>query len=131
MLTPLVIQGIRATGAPWQAPFFVIGFVGMLWVPLWFWLIRRGDLRYTPPRRYRRDAAPANPLGLVFQFLVLTTIVVTISLAWQFQRAWLPKYLKEYHHYSESTANYFTSGYYIVADVGCLFFGAVVSVLTG
>ncbi|RLS50860.1 MAG: MFS transporter, partial [Planctomycetota bacterium] len=40
------------------------------------------------------------------------------------------KYLKEFHHYSESTANYFTSIYYIVADNVCIFFGAVVSLLT-
>ena len=129
VLTPLVIQAIRAAGFPWQTPFFVIGFVGLLWVPLWFWLIRRGDLRYRPPEA-RDRGPPTRPLQLAIQLGVLVVIVVTISLAWQFQRAWLPKYLKEHHGYSESTANYFTSGYYLVADVGCLFFGAVVSVLT-
>jgi len=130
VLTPLVIQGIRATGLPWQAPFFIIGFVGLLWVPLWFVLIRRGELKPPTPRIRQPGAAPVHPLRFVAQLVILTVIVVTISLAWQFQRAWLPKYLKEYHEYSEATANYFTSGYYIVADVGCLFFGGVVSVLT-
>jgi MFS transporter, ACS family, hexuronate transporter len=130
VLTPLVIQGIRATGAPWQAPFLIIGIVGLLWVPLWWWLIRPTDLKYTPPEK-TPTGEPVNLVRLVFQFLVLATIVITISLAWQFQRAWLPKYLKEFHSYSEAGANYFTSGYYIVADVGCLFFGGVVSVLTG
>ena len=128
VLTPFVIQGIRATGAPWQAPFLVIGIVGLFWVPLWLRLIRPGDLQYTPPPRPVGERL--NIPRLVFQFLVLTTIVVTISLAWQFQREWLPKYLKEYHGYEEATANYFTSGYYIVADLGCLFFGGVVSLLT-
>lgn len=129
VLTPLVIQVIREVGFPWQTPFFVIGFVGLLWVPLWLWLIRRGDLRYRPPP-LRADVPSAHSLNIVAQFVVLVIIVVTISLAWQFQRAWLPKYLKEYHGYSEATGNYFTAGYYLVADVGCLFFGAVVSVLT-
>jgi ACS family hexuronate transporter-like MFS transporter len=130
VLTPLVIQGIRGLGMPWQAPFFIIGVVGLLWVPLWFVLIRGGDIRPPAPKVSAGARAPIHPLQFATQIVVLVVIVVTISLAWQFQRAWLPKYLKEYHHYSEATANYFTSGYYIVADVGCLFFGAVVSVLT-
>lgn len=129
VLTPLVIQAMRAAGFPWQTPFFVIGFVGLLWVPLWLWLVRRGDVRYRPPE-VRADGPRARPLDLAVQLVVLVVIVITISLAWQFQRAWLPKYLKEHHGYSEATANYFTAGYYLVADVGCLFFGAVVSVLT-
>jgi len=129
LLTPLVIQAIRATGAPWQAPFLIIGAIGMLWVPMWFALVRRNDLPYVRVEK-AKDAPPIHVGRVIFQLVVLVTIVVTISLAWQFQRAWLPKYLKEFHHYSESTANYFTSGYYIVADLGCLFFGGVVSVLT-
>jgi MFS transporter, ACS family, hexuronate transporter len=128
VLTPLIIQAMRATGFPWQAPFFVIGLIGLVWVPIWLGLVRRGDVVYSPPARPR--GPDANPLNLGVQLVVLMVIVVTISLAWQFHRAWLPKYLKEHHGYSESTANYFTSGYYLVADVGCLFFGAVVSVLT-
>ncbi|MBO0697475.1 MAG: MFS transporter [Zavarzinella sp.] len=130
VLTPLAIEAMRAAGAPWQAPFVVIGVVGLLWVPLWRCLIRPDDFGSPrPPSAFPpTDALPGR---LLFQFAVLVVIVVTISLAWQFQRAWLPKYLKEYHHYSEATANYFTSGYYVVADVGCLFFGGVVSVLTG
>lgn len=129
VLTPLVIEAIRATGAPWQAPFLIIGVAGLAWVPLWRWLIRPTDLHDAPPQKVTAGE-PVNPVRLVFQFVVLATIVITIALAWQFQRAWLPKYLKEFHHYSEAEANYFTSGYYLVADVGCLFFGAVVSFLT-
>jgi len=146
LLTPLVIQAIRATGAPWQAPFLIIGLVGLLWVPMWFALVRRNDLHYVRVEK-AKDAPPIHVGRVLFQLVVLVTIVVTISLAWQFQRAWLPKYLKEVHLKEvyreeliehpeetkdkiESTANYFTSGYYIVADLGCLFFGGIVSVLT-
>src|SRR5262249_53930229 len=102
----------------------------LAWVPLWLVLIRSGDLQYRPPAAKTGGAEPIRPGRFIFQILTLATIGVSISLAWQFQRAWLPKYLKEFHHYSEATANYFTSGYYIVADIGCLFFGGVVSVLT-
>lgn len=128
VLTPLVIEAIRAAGAQWQAPFVVIGVIGLIWVPIWLILVRGGNLQYTPPKTVVGTAS-APPLVLA-QLALLTVIVVTISLAWQFQRAWLPKYLKEYHHYSESAANYFTSGYYIVAGFGSLAFGSVVSMLT-
>lgn len=130
ILTPLVIQGIRAAGLPWQAPFFIIGLIGLAWVPLWFVLLRSGGLRSQPAMEKHANAGPPDVGRFLYQVITLGTIVVTISLAWQFQRAWLPKYLKEFHHYSEAAANYFTSGYYIVADIGCLFFGAVVSLLT-
>jgi ACS family hexuronate transporter-like MFS transporter len=129
VLTPLVIEAIRAVGAQWQAPFVVIGVIGLIWVPIWLVLTRGGSLQYSPPKTRAPGLASAPPIVLA-QLAILTVIVVTISLAWQFQRAWLPKYLKEYHHYSESGANYFTSGYYIVAGFGSLVFGSIVSMLT-
>jgi len=131
VLTPLVIEAIRAAGAPWQGPFLIIGLIGLAWVPMWFILVRPHDLRYRPPERAIGGSERVHLARLVFQFVVLMTIVITISLAWQFQRAWLPKYLKEFHHYSEATANYFTAGYYVVAGLGSLFFGGLVSAMTG
>jgi MFS transporter, ACS family, hexuronate transporter len=131
VLTPLVIEAIRAVGGSWQMPFLVIGVIGLLWVPMWFVLIRGGNLQYSPPVIHRSGSKPVNPLLFFVQLSILIVIVVTISLAWQFQRAWLPKYLKEYHHYSEDTANYFTSGYYVVAGFGSLIFGSIVSLQTG
>jgi len=130
VVTPLVIEAIRSTGAAWQTPFFLIGTVGLVWVPVWLILVRAGDLEVSAPKMQQADSAPVDTLRFIAQLVVLTVIVVTISLAWQFQRAWLPKYLKEHHHYSESAANYFTAGYYVIAGFGSLFFGSVVSVLT-
>jgi len=130
ILTPLVIQAIRAMGFPWQAPFLIIGVAGLVWIPIWFSLLRSGDLRFQPPAEKGGGEKPLDMGQFIFQVITLGTIVITISLAWQFQRAWLPKYLKEFHHYSETAANYFTSGYYIVADIGCIFSGAVVTFLT-
>lgn len=128
ILTPFVLELVRATGAPWQAPFVVIGVGGLLWVPLWFKLIRPDDLHRNVNTKDHQ--APARPVGiLIFQFVCLAIVVISISLAWQFQRAWLPKFLKEHHHYSETTANRFTSAYYMVADVGCLLCGALVSAI--
>jgi ACS family hexuronate transporter-like MFS transporter len=130
VLTPLVIEGFRHAGAPWQTPFVIIGAAGLIWVPLW--------LRLTHDRVV--DARPAPPIGpangpapgwgrFALQYLLLIVIVVTISLTWQIHRAWQPKYLKENRGYLEGEANLFASGYYLVADVGCLAAGGVVSLL--
>ena len=130
VLTPLVVEGFRLAVAPWQTPFVVIGVVGLLWAPLWGRLTRQSAVDARPePAPDSAAGPPAHPLLVAFQFLLLAVIVITISLSWQFHRAWQPKYLKEHHGYSESEANLFASGYYLVADVGCLAFGAVVSVL--
>jgi MFS transporter, ACS family, hexuronate transporter len=130
VLTPLVIEGFRYAGFAWQTPFVVIGVAGLLWVPVWLGLTRFStiDRRPESPSRTAADS-PASPVRVAFQFLMLAVIVVTISLTWQIHRAWQPKYLKEHHGYSEVEANLFASGYYLVADVGCLGAGAMVSFL--
>ena len=130
VLTPLIVEGFRYAGAPWQTPFVVIGAVGLLWVPLWLRLSRSGPVDRRPePAVQTAAGSVASPARTAFQFAVLAVIVITISLTWQIHRAWQPKYLKEHHHYAESEANLFASGYYLVADVGCLAAGALASLL--
>jgi ACS family hexuronate transporter-like MFS transporter len=130
LLTPLVVEAFRHVGAPWKTPFVVIGAIGLLWVPLWLRLTPSGlvDIRPAPLTR-ARDEPVAGWGRIVFQFLMLVVIVVTISLTWQIHRAWQPKFLKENHGYSETEGNLFASAYYLVADVGCLAAGGLVSVL--
>jgi len=131
VLTPLVIEAIRAVGAPWQGPFLIIGLLGLAWVPLWYYLVGAEDLNYRPAERTPASAGTMHVGRLAFQCVVLVVIVVTISLAWQFQRAWLPKYLKEFQGYPESEANYFTSAFYLVASIGSLLLGGAVTLMTG
>lgn len=130
VLTPLIVEGFRLIHVPWQTPFVVIGAVGLLWAPLWFRLTRGSNVDARPAPAARAPDAPARRPGVVlFQFAMLAVIVIAISLTWQFHRAWQPKFLKEHRDYSELYANLFVSGYYLAADVGCLAFGALVSLL--
>ena len=76
------------------------------------------------------SAAASNQRLFVQRFLALALTVVVINLCFHFFRAWLPKFLREFHGYDRSTVNYFTSAYFISTDVGCLSIGMLVKRLT-
>ena len=62
--------------------------------------------------RARHSAGPdlctAAPVGWEFvrRFVTLFVIVTCIGLSWQFIRAWLPKFLKEFHGYSPGASGF-------------------------
>ncbi len=61
--------------------------------------------------------------ALARRFLVLSVVVVMINLCWHLFRAWLPKFLREFHHYDRAFVDYFTSAYYLAADAGSILVG--------
>jgi ACS family hexuronate transporter-like MFS transporter len=130
VLTPLYVLLVRSLGGSWQVVFWTVGAAGLLWVPVWFALVRRGDLDKAPPPT--ADGTP-GPTGWAFvrRFLVLGVIVTCLGLSWQFIRAWLPIYLEKYHHYSREGVAWAVAGYYIAADLGCILAGFVVKWLAG
>jgi MFS transporter, ACS family, hexuronate transporter len=67
----------------------------------------------------------------VRRFLALAIVVVVINLCWQFFRAWMPKMLREQYQYSADEVQYFSIGYYIAADIGCLAIGFLTKWLSG
>ncbi|QDU24011.1 MFS transporter [Urbifossiella limnaea] len=131
VLVPLYVMLLRALGLGWEVVFWTVGAVGLLWVPVWFALVRRGDLDGPPPPPASGDAGPADVWGFVRRVAVLVTVVTCIGVSWQFVRAWLPKYLKEYHQYPAGLADLAVAGYYIAADVGCILAGFAVKWLAG
>src|SRR5262249_25771426 len=125
VLTPLYVRLVRFLGGGWEVVFWTVGLVGLLWVPLWFALVRRGDLdRPTPPAA----DGTAGPTGWAFvsRLVVLGVVVTCLGVSWQFIRAWLPKYLKEYHGYSPDASAWAVAGYFVAADLGCILAGFLV-----
>ncbi|MDY3559409.1 MFS transporter [Gemmata sp. JC673] len=128
---PLYAELIERVGGNWQVTFWSIGVVGLLWVPLWLLLVPRGSLTVSvepPDGAGAAVAEPADRTGVFRRAFVLGLIVCTITVSWQFLRAWLTLLL-DFHEYSRLDARLATTGYFVSAEIGCLLVGVVVMVL--
>lgn len=131
IVTPLVMLALMGPGeGEWRRPFVVVGAAGLAWLVPWLWLVRGSELGSRPD-------APARPLAGLWElmasrrmWLVLATIAC-INTTWQAMRAWLPKFLQQGRGLAESNALWFNSAWFLVADVGCIGAGALVTWLTG
>jgi ACS family hexuronate transporter-like MFS transporter len=131
ILTPFVVLPMVTDElGGWRPPFTTIGFIGMLWVVPWLLVVRRGDLDRTAAGDAAADAADPAPTlsrGDVWRMVaVLVIVVISINLTWQYFSYWLPKFLQEEHRYTRKDAGWFTSAYYISAEIGCLGAGVLV-----
>jgi ACS family hexuronate transporter-like MFS transporter len=127
ILIPLYVLLVKRLGGGWETVFWSVGVGGLLWVPLWLALVRPRDLAADPEPAPDAPAAPELPPGVfACRLVVLGVIVSCLTVSWQFLRAWLVLFLRDFHNYSEEAAAFVTSGYFIAADVGCILVGFVV-----
>jgi len=123
IITPLVMRAIMTEElGTWRLAFQVVGAVGMIWVVAWLTLVRRGELEVVPAR-----AGGASIWSVLSsrRMIAILLIIACINTGWQLLRAWLPKFLQEGRGYSEATALYFNSGFFVATDIGCLGAGAL------
>jgi ACS family hexuronate transporter-like MFS transporter len=139
IITPFVVLACRVEQpGQWPYPFLIVGLVGLLWVVPWLLLIRRGDLpeeagtlRVPSAVDSTRSVPATIPAGgFVRKLFVCLVVVVAINITWQYFRAWNVLFLSEYHQYPNEFIQWFSAGYYLAADVGCLGVGLLVRVLT-
>lgn len=127
VITPQVVERIliyaEMTGEAdaWRLPFRIIGSLGLIWVALWFITVPGQMLNPTDA-----SGAPAAPEGATRfldvltdrRFWVLFVITICVNLTWHGYRTWLPLYLREQRGYTREEMSWFTTVYYLVADIG-------------
>ena len=130
IITPLVMRMMMTSElSSWRFAFICVGAVGLLWVVVWFLVVRKHDLTTSQPQAgVASHASISATVSMLFRdtrFWIVAWVIVCINTCWQVLRAWLPKFLQEGRGYLEQDALTFTSAYYLASDVGCLGAGAV------
>jgi len=130
VLTPLLMRVLLTEQlSSWRFAFQAVGVAGLLWIVLWFALIRPGDLDSATeePAPVERKTSPDNFWKEILTqwMLVIIFVIALINPAWQLIRAWLPKFMVEGRGYTESQMLYFNSLFYIATDIGCIGAGAL------
>lgn len=130
VIVPFYVEAAERAGQTWEFSFWSIGLVGLAWVPTWFILIGRHTLSSPKVEEANVAAVPLAPAVFYRRVVALGIIVSTLTISWQFLRAWLALFLQDFHGYTKEATRGLMSGYFIAADVGCLLSGALVKRLT-
>jgi ACS family hexuronate transporter-like MFS transporter len=134
--TPIVVLSLTTSSAEsWRLPFRVIGAAGAVWIAAWILLVRPNDLRLGDDQVDVADSSAKGAGGsdratFFRRFLALVVVATTITLCFQYFRAWMPKMLREQHHYTAAQVQYFSVAYYLATDAGCMAVGFLVRWLT-
>jgi ACS family hexuronate transporter-like MFS transporter len=129
ILVPLYVEAADRAGQSWEFPFYTVGLAGLAWIPLWFIATRSLSLSTSVAVEASASRSGEAMGPFLRRIITLAVIVATITVSWQFLRAWLALYLQDHLHYSKSAARALMSGYFISADVGCLLAGGLVTAL--
>lgn len=130
IMTPLIIRllaGDESSQNGWRMPFLVIGAIGSVWAIAWLASVGRHDLQ-PQPQTQTTDVLPSAFTWLYeivadTRFWALSVTTISINTCWHILRVWLPKFLQQGRGYSEAETLYFTSAYYVSANVGCIVIG--------
>lgn len=126
IITPQVMKLLLTNEVgSWRSAFVVVGAFGLVWVVIWFVMMRPRDLDATPETT---GSTPRLPLGqIVFSrsFWALALLITGTQTVWHIYRVWMMKFLQTGRGYTEAAALDFQSAYYISTDVGCFLAGFI------
>lgn len=115
----------------WQIVFWSVGLLGLFWIPLWFKLIKPGDLTGVTPPAATESVTSIWSVSFLRMYLTLGVVVASLAVSFQFLRAWTPKYLLESLKFTNQQQVAISITCYIFADLGSLLSGILVRKLAG
>jgi ACS family hexuronate transporter-like MFS transporter len=130
ILIPLVVLAVFSLSDPndpkvWQLPFRIIGVVGIVWVGAWLWIVKDRHVAPLPPtpEEARRDSYWA--LWTDRRFYVMIVVIVGVNMPWRTLGEWMQLFLRKTKGYTREEAQWFATGYYLVADAGSIVAGLI------
>ena len=136
-IAPLIVIPV-AVAYGWRFPFFVNGFIGLLWVLVCFLWFRNHPSEMKNITKEEKDFIEKNrrftnhkkpfPWKTAFKNRSLLALMLAFYCCqWgnYFFIAWMPVYLQEGRHFSENEMKMTTSYLYIVGIIGALTAGVV------
>ena len=132
VLVPVYISITESWGKTWEFPFWSIGMAGLCWIPAWFFLVRGHDLMQIKSDSQQANQKPERLMStsrLVRCVICLAIMIGSLNISWQFLRAWIIKFLVEFHGYTDTQSRVINVIYFLAADAGCLLSGALMTAL--
>ena len=96
---------------------------------MWLWVVRHHDLS-RPKDDASSHSVTSTANHLTRRIIILAIVVATLTISWQFLRAWIALFLQDHHGYTPLATRALMPGYFIAADVGCILSGVLVTRLT-
>ena len=130
-LAPLIVVPI-AVAFGWRASFYVMGFVGVLWVIIWYWWFKDEPAQVKNISIQELDEIQTNqsirstdhsiPWTTFFKngnMLALMLMFHFFMYGAYFFSAWLPTYLQEGRGFSENDMKFFATLPFALGAIGC------------
>jgi MFS transporter, ACS family, glucarate transporter len=134
---PLIVIPLAAAFG-WRMPFFVNGFIGILWVLICIFWFRNNPSEMKGISKEEKDLIEKNrrfvkhkesfPWEIVFKNRSLGALVAAFFCSqWgnYFFIAWMPVYLQEGKHFSENDMKLFTFYFFTLGTLGALLSGFI------
>jgi len=126
VITPQLMKMLMTDDpGSWRNAFVVVGAVGLVWVVLWFMLLRPRDLEFAPVASTPNEPVAWWNFLRDGRFWAVALLIMGAQTVWHIYRAWLMKFLQTGRGYEEQAALNFNSLYFIATDIGCLLAGAL------
>ncbi len=123
VMPPLMLVLMTQELGTWRYAFQAVGVAGLVWIGLWFAVVRNSDFAGLPTRAKVAVKESLAHVVMSGRCAAVAFLIVGAQTCWALFRVWLPKFLQEGRGYSETAALGFNSAYFIATDVGCLLAG--------